>query len=84
MYTPLDTVRIYVETLQRFKDAPGHTDFIGSRMIYAPLRNTNAAGVQRYIETLKEVKVREQIPSSCQTNPNVHSIGKVSGILGWL
>ncbi|XP_017003538.2 adenosine deaminase 2-A [Drosophila takahashii] len=53
-YTPMDTVRIYVETLEKFKDA--HPDFIGSRMIYAPIRNTNSEGVSAYIETLKEIK----------------------------
>lgn len=58
-------MRVYVETLQRFKAASNHSDFIGSRMIYAPLRNTNAEGVGRYIETLKEIKVGNEIPSSC-------------------
>ncbi|KAH8329616.1 hypothetical protein KR074_000871 [Drosophila pseudoananassae] len=53
-YTPLDTVRIYVETLEKFKEE--HPDFIGSRMIYAPLRNTNSEGVLGYIETLKQIK----------------------------
>ncbi|XP_068149339.1 adenosine deaminase 2 [Drosophila tropicalis] len=57
-FTQLDTVRIYVETLEKFKAA--HPDFIGSRMIYAPLRNTDAAGVSGYIETLKEI--REKYP----------------------
>ncbi|XP_026845361.1 adenosine deaminase 2-A [Drosophila persimilis] len=56
VYTPLDTVRIYVETLEKFKkDNP---DFIGSRMIYAPIRNTNPEGVLSYIETLKEIKAQ--------------------------
>ncbi|XP_037719858.1 adenosine deaminase 2-A [Drosophila subpulchrella] len=53
-FTPMDTVRIYVETLEKFKDA--HPDFIGSRMIYAPIRNTNAETVSAYIQTLKEIK----------------------------
>ncbi|EDV51932.1 adenosine deaminase 2-A [Drosophila erecta] len=53
-YTPLDTVRIYVSTLEKFKAS--HPDFIGSRMIYAPIRNTNAEGVTGYIETLKQIK----------------------------
>ncbi|XP_052844155.1 adenosine deaminase 2-A [Drosophila gunungcola] len=53
-FTPMDTVRIYVETLEKFKEA--HPDFIGSRMIYAPIRNTNSEGVTAYIETLKEIK----------------------------
>ncbi|XP_043647632.1 adenosine deaminase 2-A [Drosophila teissieri] len=57
-YTPMDTVRIYVETLEKFKEA--HPDFIGSRMIYAPIRNTNAEGVTGYIENLKQFK--EQYP----------------------
>ncbi|XP_064541325.1 adenosine deaminase 2 [Drosophila montana] len=56
VFTPLDTVRIYVETLEKFKNQPENKDFIGSRMIYAPLRNTDAEGVARYIETLKQVK----------------------------
>jgi len=58
VYTPLDTVRIYVETLERFKAQPEHKDFIGSRMIYAPLRNTSPEGVLGYIVTLKQIKVR--------------------------
>ncbi|XP_016937520.4 adenosine deaminase 2-A [Drosophila suzukii] len=53
-FTPMDTVRIYVETLEKFKDA--HPDFIGSRMIYAPIRNTNSEGVSAYIQTMKEIK----------------------------
>ncbi|EDW79986.2 uncharacterized protein Dwil_GK12327 [Drosophila willistoni] len=57
-FTQLDTVRIYVETLEKFK--ADHPDFIGSRMIYAPLRNTDAAGVSSYVETLKEI--REKYP----------------------
>ncbi|KAM8708985.1 hypothetical protein ACLKA7_015883 [Drosophila subpalustris] len=56
VYTPLDTVRIYVETLQRFKDQPEHKDFIGSRVIYAPLRNTDPEGVLAYIVILKQIK----------------------------
>ncbi|EDW05052.1 GH18002 [Drosophila grimshawi] len=56
VYTPLDTVRIYVETLERFKSKPEHKDFIGSRLIYAPLRNTDPKGVLGYIEILKQVK----------------------------
>ncbi|KAH8266128.1 hypothetical protein KR038_006012, partial [Drosophila bunnanda] len=55
-YTPMDTVRIYVETLEKFKEA--HPDFIGSRMIYAPLRNTNSQGMTSYIETLKEIQAK--------------------------
>ncbi|XP_017863453.1 PREDICTED: adenosine deaminase CECR1 [Drosophila arizonae] len=55
-FTPLDTVRIYVQTLEKFMNHPDNKDFIGSRMIYAPLRNTDAAGVARYIEILKQVK----------------------------
>ncbi|KAH8371706.1 hypothetical protein KR093_008554, partial [Drosophila rubida] len=54
VYTPLDTVRIYVDTLKEFKDK--HPDFIGSRMIYAPLRNTDAAGILGYIKIVKEIK----------------------------
>ncbi|KAH8378941.1 hypothetical protein KR009_002206 [Drosophila setifemur] len=53
-YTALDTVRIYVETLEKFKEA--HPDFIGSRMIYAPIRNTDSKTVAGYIETLKQIK----------------------------
>ncbi|XP_039485886.1 adenosine deaminase 2 [Drosophila santomea] len=57
-YTPMDTVRIYVETLEKFKEA--HPDFIGSRMIYAPIRNTDSEGVTEYIKNLKQFK--EQYP----------------------
>ncbi|XP_017059023.1 adenosine deaminase 2-A [Drosophila ficusphila] len=53
-FTPMDTVRIYVETLEKFKE--DHPDFIGSRMIYAPIRNTDSEGVAAYIKTLIEIK----------------------------
>ncbi|XP_017072143.1 adenosine deaminase 2-A-like isoform X2 [Drosophila eugracilis] len=53
-FTAMDTVRIYVETLEKFKE--DHPDFIGSRMIYAPIRNTNTEGLTSYINTLKEIK----------------------------
>lgn len=67
-FTPLDTVRIYVQTLEKFMNHPDNKDFIGSRMIYAPLRNTDAAGVARYIETLKQVKVGD-LQSSTHLGP---------------
>ncbi|XP_017843620.2 adenosine deaminase 2 isoform X1 [Drosophila busckii] len=54
VYTPLDTVRIYVETLAKFKAA--NPDFIGSRMIYAPLRNVKPEGIEDYIKILLQVK----------------------------
>ncbi|EDW40396.1 GL25220 [Drosophila persimilis] len=50
------TMSIYVETLEKLKkDNP---DFIGSRMIYAPIRNTNPEGVVSSLETLKEIKAQ--------------------------
>ncbi|XP_034111474.1 adenosine deaminase 2 [Drosophila albomicans] len=56
VYTPLDTVRIYVETLNDFMSKSENSAFIGSRMIYAPLRNTDTEGMLGYINTLKEIK----------------------------
>lgn len=51
----MDTVRIYSETLQKFKaDFP---DFIGSKMIYAPVRNMNDDVLDKYISICIEIKV---------------------------
>lgn len=54
-YTELDTVRIYKETLDKFM--ADHIDFIGSKMIYAPIRNTDADGLDKYIKVCVEIKV---------------------------
>ncbi|XP_037950031.1 adenosine deaminase 2-like isoform X5 [Teleopsis dalmanni] len=53
-YTELDTVKIYKDTLDKFmKD---HPDFIGSKLIYAPLRNVDDAAFDKYICTCIEIK----------------------------
>ncbi|XP_036336590.1 adenosine deaminase 2-like [Rhagoletis pomonella] len=55
-YTELDTVRIYKETLEKFmQDYP---DFIGSKLIYAPIRNTSPTQVEEYIRICIEIKVK--------------------------
>ncbi|XP_011183883.2 adenosine deaminase 2 [Zeugodacus cucurbitae] len=55
-YTELDTVRIYTETLEKFmKEYP---DFIGSKMIYAPIRNTSPETVEQYIRICIEIKAK--------------------------
>ncbi|CAD7004412.1 unnamed protein product [Ceratitis capitata] len=54
-YTEMDTVRIYKETLDKFM--ADYPDFIGSKMIYAPLRNASPETVEKYISTCIEIKV---------------------------
>nr|XP_014096047.1 adenosine deaminase 2-like isoform X2 [Bactrocera oleae]XP_036222361.1 adenosine deaminase 2-like isoform X2 [Bactrocera oleae] len=53
-YTELDTVRIYKETLERFMNE--YPDFIGSKMIYAPIRNASPETVEQYIRICIEIK----------------------------
>ncbi|XP_054736279.1 adenosine deaminase 2-A-like [Anastrepha obliqua] len=55
-YTELDTVRIYKETLDKFmQDYP---DFIGSKIIYAPLRIVSPTTVEEYIRICIEIKAK--------------------------
>ncbi|XP_004526784.1 adenosine deaminase 2 [Ceratitis capitata] len=53
-YTEMDTVRIYKDTLDKFM--ADYPDFIGSKMIYAPLRNASPETVEKYISTCIEIK----------------------------
>lgn len=60
-YTEIDTVRIYKETLDKFMAA--HSDFIGSKLIYAPIRNIDDDGMAYFIKTCIEIKVSKCILS---------------------
>ncbi|XP_065360984.1 adenosine deaminase 2-like [Calliphora vicina] len=53
-YTALDTVRIYKETLDKFMN--NYPDFIGSKLIYAPIRNADNNSFEQYIKICLEVK----------------------------
>ncbi|KAM7358560.1 adenosine deaminase AGSA-like [Cochliomyia hominivorax] len=53
-YTEVDTVRIYNETLERFMK--NYPDFIGSKLIYAPLRNADNDSFDHYVKVLLEIK----------------------------
>ncbi|XP_037939565.1 adenosine deaminase 2-like [Teleopsis dalmanni] len=55
-YTQLDTVRIYKETLDKFMTA--NADFIGSKLIYAPIRNANSSTLDEYIRICIDIKER--------------------------
>uniref|UniRef100_A0A1I8PKD4 Adenosine deaminase n=1 Tax=Stomoxys calcitrans TaxID=35570 RepID=A0A1I8PKD4_STOCA len=53
-YTEMDTVDIYKQTLDKFMAAnPG---FIGSKLIYAPLRNVDDATMEHFVRTCIEIK----------------------------
>ncbi|XP_067647328.1 adenosine deaminase 2-like isoform X2 [Eurosta solidaginis] len=55
-YTTMHTVRVYNETLTKFmKDYP---DFIGSKLIYAPLRDCDESTVPEYIKICTEIKAK--------------------------
>ncbi|XP_030387043.1 adenosine deaminase 2 [Scaptodrosophila lebanonensis] len=53
-----ETVQIYKDQINKFvKD---HPNFIGAKLIYAPLRNVDRAGVAKYVKTCSELN--EQFP----------------------
>lgn len=56
MLTTRDTVAIYKRELERFM--ADHPDFIGSKLIYAPLRNVEPSVVEEYVKTTVELNVR--------------------------
>lgn len=51
----MDTVKVYKETLDKFLGT--HNEFIGSKLIYAPIRNADQNGIEHYIKVCKEIKV---------------------------
>lgn len=51
----MDTAAVYQKTYQRFKK--DYPDFIGSKMIYAPIRNVDNHTISKYIELAIELKV---------------------------
>uniref|UniRef100_A0A1A9WPY1 Adenosine deaminase n=1 Tax=Glossina brevipalpis TaxID=37001 RepID=A0A1A9WPY1_9MUSC len=53
-YTEIDTVKVYKETLDKFLVM--HDEFIGSKLIYAPIRNADQNGIEHYINVCKEIK----------------------------
>ncbi|KAL9908893.1 adenosine deaminase 2-like isoform 1-T1 [Glossina fuscipes fuscipes] len=53
-YTEMDTVKVYKETLDKFLVT--HNEFIGSKLIYAPIRNADQNGIEHYINVCKEIK----------------------------
>ncbi|KAL5293466.1 CECR1.2 family protein [Megaselia abdita] len=55
-YTEMDTAAIYQKTYQRFKK--DYPDFIGSKLIYAPLRNVDNQTISKYIELAIELKAQ--------------------------
>ncbi|XP_046482153.1 adenosine deaminase 2 isoform X1 [Neodiprion pinetum] len=57
-YGPIEVARLYKETTERFvKD---HPDFIGTRLIYAPLRNANDRQMDDYLTTF--AALRKEFP----------------------
>ncbi|EDX10892.1 adenosine deaminase 2 [Drosophila simulans] len=53
MLTIRDTVAIYNSELERFR--ADHPDFIGSKLIYAPLRGVEPSVVEQYVKTAVEL-----------------------------
>uniref|UniRef100_T1P9Q7 Adenosine deaminase n=1 Tax=Musca domestica TaxID=7370 RepID=T1P9Q7_MUSDO len=53
-YLEIYTVSVYKETLDKFMAA--NPNFIGSKLIYAPIRNINDAGMDHFIKTCIEIK----------------------------
>lgn len=53
-YNKLEVVQIYQNVIQKFKET--HPDFVGARLIYAPLRHPGILNIQREVEFIKELK----------------------------
>lgn len=53
-YTKDDSVQMYVDMLKTFKE--GHPEFIGSKFIYAPMKNVPDATIQEYLKTMVELE----------------------------
>lgn len=54
-YTEMDTVAIYNSTLHEFM--ANHKDFIGAKLIYAPIRGVNLTQFETYMQIYKTIKV---------------------------
>lgn len=80
-YTEVDTVRIYKETLDRFmKDYP---DFIGSKLIYAPIRNADDGSFDHYIKVCLEIKVSFRNLICINILNFIYLLAKISRFRGW-
>lgn len=55
-YSSLDTAASYKSVVDRFVN--DYPDFIGAKLIYAPLRNVEGKTVSEYIKIAKEIKAR--------------------------
>lgn len=53
-YKPRDVVGIYEKLTNRFKKE--HPDFVGAKLIYAPIRSCNRKQVKEYIKIMLELK----------------------------
>lgn len=54
IYDPIQTTRIYKETVDRFIE--NYPDFFGLKIIYAPMRGVNVDTLEEYIEIAKQIK----------------------------
>ncbi|KAK4873085.1 hypothetical protein RN001_015114 [Aquatica leii] len=54
-YTPIQTVAVYKEVIEKFKTE--YPRFKGARFIYAPLKDDNNSTMYKYVEILKDLKV---------------------------
>lgn len=54
IYTPLEVVGLYNETLAQFKN--DYPDFWGARLIYAPVRHVTNKTMAEYVEIFQELK----------------------------
>lgn len=52
-YGPVETVDLYMETLEEFK--MDHSDFMGARIIYAPHRSVDNKTVLDYVKTMNSL-----------------------------
>lgn len=55
MYDEVAVVQIYYDVLHKFKQE--HPNFIGGKVIYAPLRAANDSQFQIYLDTCTELHV---------------------------
>ncbi|GJQ88067.1 hypothetical protein Trydic_g12988 [Trypoxylus dichotomus] len=54
LYGPLEVTAIYKEVTEEFIST--HPDFLGAKLIYAPVRNVDENTMQNYIEIIKALK----------------------------
>jgi adenosine deaminase CECR1 len=53
-YGPLEVAQIYVDVLKEFKSS--HPDFVGSKLIYAPVRGINDETFNTYLPIMRKLK----------------------------